>query len=261
MDRRWTREPWDPACLRPCGLRPSTGGRWADTQLPPRGPLSARPPTWDEPKAGDPHRSVKIPRGLGAWCMTETPRFWKGGRQEVTAGQPQLPLPAGRAWAAPELQGAARNVIQELPGSGKILVFWELKILCGSPCLPVPEPRSCRLTAHPGETSSLCAPRPQPCWLWAQKHPSSVLMPAGLPQAVSPAASNRSPSQVPSLALVPTPAPHPSPCTPHQQGLRNRKPQPLPQGERLSAVAGLPAHQAAQSSVGPGPFQGLLAAA
>ena len=133
--------------------------------------------------------------------------------------------------------------------------------MCGSPCLPVPEPRSCGFTAHPWETSSLCAPRPQPCWLWAQKHPSSVLMPAGLPQAVSPAASNRCPSQVPSLALVPAPAPAPSPCTPHQQGLRNREPHPLPQGERLSPMAGLPTHQAAQSPVGPGPLQGLPAAA
>lgn len=54
---------------------------------------------------------------------TVKPRFWKGGRQGVMAGQPQLPLPPGRAWAAPGLQGAARNVIQELPGSGKILVL------------------------------------------------------------------------------------------------------------------------------------------
>ena len=30
-------------------------------------PPVCRTPTWDEPKAGDPHRSVEIPRGLRAW--------------------------------------------------------------------------------------------------------------------------------------------------------------------------------------------------
>ena len=67
MDRRWAREPWDPACLRRCALPPGTGGQWADTQSLPQGPPSAGPPAWDEHKVGDPHRSVEIPRGLGAW--------------------------------------------------------------------------------------------------------------------------------------------------------------------------------------------------
>lgn len=109
VDRRWTREPWDPACLRPCGLRPSTGGRWADTQLPPRGPLSARPPTWDEPKAGDPPRSVKIPRGLGAWCVTQRRRD-SGKEGDRKSRQGSLSSPSHRE--GPGLPLSSR----ELPG-------------------------------------------------------------------------------------------------------------------------------------------------
>lgn len=102
----------------------------------------------------------------------------------------------------------------------------------GTPLLPVYRPPR-------GDELSLCAPCPQPCWLWARKAPQlSADASRAAPKLSPPAASNCCLSQVPSLALVPTPAPHPSPCTPHQQGLRNRKPQPLPQGERLSAVAG-----------------------
>lgn len=41
----------------------TVGGHSVSSLRPPAAGL----PTWDKPKAGDPHRSVEIPRGLGAW--------------------------------------------------------------------------------------------------------------------------------------------------------------------------------------------------
>ena len=78
------------------------------------------------------------------------------------AGQPQLPLLPSRARAAPELQGAAGNVIQELPGSGKIWVLVGAKNTVWQPLPPSSGTPLLPFYAHPGgrQANSLHPPPP-----------------------------------------------------------------------------------------------------